>query len=298
MDLQSETWQKKFIRRLALILLIAASWAVLPQENYTHASDPQPSTEGPAVRSADAPKKEFWPRILQGIIPGHSRELMDVLGEPEFALLAFVALNLIVFVETGLLIGFFLPGDSLLVTAGVVCAASGWSLPLLLITLCLSAIIGDSIGYSIGFKTGPRIFNREKSFFFHKEHLLAAQKFYERHGGKTIMLARFMPIIRTFAPVVAGVGKMDYRRFLFFNIFGGVGWVISMIMIGYFLTSMINPLFMWLLGRPDFDVKDHIEKVIVIVVFLSISPGIIVWLKKKLQSKPAPEPVLAGKVGD
>ena len=103
----------------------------------------------------------------------------------------------------------------------------------MLSTLCLSAIVGDSVGYSIGFKTGPKIFRREKSLFFNKDHLLKAQQFYERHGGKTIILARFMPIIRTFAPVVAGVGRMEYRRFLFFNVFGGIGWVCSMVLIGY-----------------------------------------------------------------
>src|SRR4029077_15562398 len=136
----------------------------------------------------------------------------------EFAVAAFIVLNIIVFVETGLLIGFFLPGDSLLVTAGFVAYDCVWNVPLLLGTLSLSAIVGDSVGYSIGFKTGPKIFCREKSFFFKKDHLLKCQAFYEKHGGKTIILARFMPIFRTFAPVVAGVGKMQYSRFLFYNI--------------------------------------------------------------------------------
>jgi membrane-associated protein len=163
----------------------------------------------------------------------NSRELLDTLGRPEFTVAAFVVLNLVIFTETGLLIGFFLPGDSLLVTAGIVCWGSGWNLPLLLVTLSLAAIIGDTIGYLIGYKTGPKIFNREKSFFFNKDHLLKAQAFYEKHGGKTIVLARFMPIIRTFAPVVAGVGRMRYRNFLAFNVFGGIGWVFSMVLLGY-----------------------------------------------------------------
>src|SRR4029079_9077799 len=123
------------------------------------------------------------------------------------------------------LVGFFLPGDSLLVTAGIVFhnliavqGCSPWLLPPLLVTLCVSAIVGDSVGYGIGRKAGPRLFNRERSFFFRKEYLLMAQAFYEGHGGKTVVLARFMPILRTFAPVVAGIGNMNYRRFLLFNI--------------------------------------------------------------------------------
>lgn len=213
-------------------------------------------------------------------------ELMKVLSRPECMVAGFIILNIIVFVETGLLIGFCLPGDSLLVTAGIVCYMAEWNLPLLLGTLSLSAIVGDSLGYSIGYKAGPRIFTREKSLWFNKDHLLAAQSFYERHGGKTIILARFMPIIRTFAPVVAGVGKMEYRRFLFFNIIGGIGWVFSMILIGYFLTQVIDPPFKKMFGD-DFTVQKHIGKVIIVVVFLSISPGIYMWIKSKYRAKPA-----------
>src|SRR5207245_3002906 len=133
------------------------------------------------------------------------------------------------------------------------------------------AIVGDSVGYRIGWRTGPRIFNREQSRLFRKEHLLAAQAFYERHGGKTIVLARFMPIIRTFAPVVAGAARMDYRRFLFFNIFGGLGWVWSMVLAGYYLTNVLDPALKPIFGQ-NFRVQDHIEKVVLIVFFLSISP--------------------------
>jgi membrane-associated protein len=209
-----------------------------------------------------------------------SQELMEILSRPDFTVAAFVALNLIVFIETGLLIGFFLPGDSLLVTAGLVCYHSGWNLALLLGTLSVAAIVGDSVGYYIGFKTGPKIFNREKSLLFAKDHLLKAQAFYERHGGKTIILARFIPILRTFAPVVAGVGRMDYRRFLFFNVFGGIGWVFSMVLVGYFLTPVLDPALKPIFGE-GFQVQDHIEKVIIIVVFLSLSPGIVHWLRAK-----------------
>jgi membrane-associated protein len=221
----------------------------------------------------------FFLQVFENLF--NSRELMRILGQPEFTLAAFVVLNLIVFVETGLLIGFCLPGDSLLVTAGLVAAGSDWNLPLLLGTLSLSAIVGDSVGFGIGFKTGPKIFSREKSFLFRKDHLLKAQMFYERHGGKTIFLARFMPILRTFAPVVAGVGKMDYRRFVFFNVFGGVGWVCSMVLCGYFLPSLLNPLLRPIFGEA-FAIEEHVEKVVIVVVLVSIAPGIVMWLKAKL----------------
>src|SRR5438034_1511581 len=169
----------------------------------------------------------------------NSQALMATLAKPAMAVAAFVALNLVVFIETGLFC--FLPGDSLLVTAGLVAWNTGWNLPLLIGTLCAAAIAGDSVGYAIGFQTGPRIFSREKSLLFRKDHLLAAQAFYERHGGKTIVLARFMPFVRTFAPVVAGVGRMKYSRFLFFNVFGGIGWVVSMVLLGYSLTPFLDP---------------------------------------------------------
>ena len=215
----------------------------------------------------------------------NSQALMATLAKPEMTVAAFIALNLIVFTETGLFC--FLPGDSLLVTAGLCAYSTGWNLPLLLVTLSASAIVGDSVGYAVGYHTGPRIFNREGSRLFRKDHLLAAQAFYERHGGKTIVLARFMPIVRTFAPVVAGVGRMSYRRFLFFNVFGGVGWVVSMTMLGYYLPTVIDPPFKWLFG-PDFKIQDHIEKVIIVVVLLSITPGLIAWVRSKLKkSDPA-----------
>jgi membrane-associated protein len=228
-------------------------------------------------------KQQLWD-VFANLFNSH--ELMAVLARPEMTVAAFVALNLIVFAETGLLIGFFLPGDSLLVTAGLVATGAGWNLSLLLSTLCAAAIIGDSVGYSIGFRSGPHIFNREQSWLFRRDHLLAAQAFYERHGGKTVVLARFMPIVRTFAPVVAGVGRMNYPRFLFFNIFGGIGWVTSMIVLGYFLPTVIDPPFRRLFGA-QFDVKDHIEKVIIVVVLLSISPGIYAWVRAKLEKRRA-----------
>jgi membrane-associated protein len=213
----------------------------------------------------------------------NSHELMAVLARPQMMVAAFVALNLIVFIETGLLWP-ILPGDSLLVTAGLVAYSAGWSVPLLIVTLSASAILGDTVAYWIGYHTGPRLFSREKSLLFRKDHLLAAQAFYEKHGGKTVVLARFMPIIRTFAPVVAGIGRMKYSRFLYFNVFGGIGWVVSMVLIGYALTPFLDPLLKPIFGD-GFQMQDHVEKIIIVVVLLSIAPGIIAWLRAKWGKK-------------
>src|SRR5262249_23945114 len=146
--------------------------AVLPDDSVVAAPPEAPST--------------FLDDLLRNIFTFDSRGLLRTLGQPRYSIPAFIALNVIVFVETGLLVGFFLPGDSLLVITGMICSTPecGWNVPLLLLTLCISAIVGDSVGYSIGLKTGPKIFSREKSFFFNKDHLLKAQEFYQRHGGK------------------------------------------------------------------------------------------------------------------
>ena len=175
----------------------------------------------------------------------------------------------IVFAETGLMIGFFLPGDSLLVTAGIFAAAGHLDIVSLLLWVTLAAIVGDQLGYYIGFRTGPRIFRRQDSLLFKRDHLIRARDFYEKHGGKTIILARFIPIIRTFAPVVAGVGQMEYRRFVMFNVVGGFLWVWSMSLLGVFLGNAV----------PDID--RHIHKVIAVVVFLSILPAIIEYFRSR-----------------
>jgi len=175
----------------------------------------------------------------------------------------YVVLALIIFAETGLLIGFFLPGDSLLVTAGLFAGTGDLSLGVLFFLLTAMAIIGDAVGYWIGRVSGPRLFNRDKSLFFAKDHLLVAKAFYEKHGGKTIILARFMPIVRTFAPVVAGIGAMPYGRFTAYNVVGGITWIGSMLLIGYFL------------GRTIPNIQSKIHYVILIVIFISILPGII-----------------------
>ena len=175
----------------------------------------------------------------------------------------------IVFAETGLLVGFFLPGDSLLVTAGVFAAAGHLDIRLLLTLVTVAAIVGDQVGYYIGYRTGARIFRRPDSLFFKREHLVRAQQSYDRHGGKTIILARFMPIVRTFAPVVAGVAEMEYRRFVSFNVCGGFLWVWSMSLLGYSLGHAV----------PDID--RHIHLVIAVVVFLSLLPGIIEFVRSR-----------------
>ena len=175
----------------------------------------------------------------------------------------------IVFAETGLMVGFFLPGDSLLVTAGVFAAAGHLDIIGLLFWVTLAAILGDQLGYYIGYRTGPRIFRRHDSLLFKREHLLRARDFYERHGGKTIILARFIPVIRTFAPVVAGVGQMEYRRFVSFNVVGGFLWVWSMTLLGVTLGNVV----------PDID--RHIHVVIAIVVFLSILPALIEYVRSR-----------------
>ena len=169
----------------------------------------------------------------------------------------------IIFSETGLLVGVFLPGDSLLVTAGLFAAKGYLNVYTLAPTLTLAAICGNSVGYFIGRTTGPRIFNRENSLFFNKKHAMRAHAFYEKHGRKTIVLAQFMPIIRTFAPVIAGVGGMRFPTFIAFNVIGAITWIWSMVGIGYFLGSRV----------PGID--QHIEIVIAIVIFISILPGLI-----------------------
>lgn len=182
----------------------------------------------------------------------------------------YLALTIIVFAETGLLAGFFLPGDSLLVTAGLVAAVDPsmniWVLNLL---LCAAAITGDTAGYWIGYHLGPKIFNKEDSFFFHKNHLVRTQKFYEKHGPKTIILARFVPVVRTFAPTVAGAGRMNYKKFLTYNIIGGIGWVVSMTFLGFFLARSI----------PDIEKKVH--WVVLVVIVLSILPILKEWLHSR-----------------
>jgi membrane-associated protein len=172
----------------------------------------------------------------------------------------YVLLVAVVFTETGLLVGFFLPGDSLLITAGLVAAAGGLNIWWVNALLCVAAIVGDTVGYAIGARIGPRLFTREQSLLFNPRHVERTRRFYARHGAKTIVIARFVPIIRTFAPVVAGVGQMPYRRFIFYNVAGGVGWVWSMTWAGY------------LLGQAIPDIDRHVHVIVAVVVVLSVIP--------------------------
>jgi membrane-associated protein len=186
----------------------------------------------------------------------------------------------VIFAETGLFVGFFLPGDSLLVTAGIFCTAANPTgtalLDIVTLNLAVSAaaIIGDTVGYWIGAKAGPKLFNREKSLFFSRRHLLRTKEFYERHGGKTIIIARFVPIIRTFAPAVAGVGKMGYRRFISFNVFGGIAWSLSMTLLGFTL------------GKNFPQITKRIDMVIMVIIAVSLLPIVISYLSNRKKNVP------------
>jgi membrane-associated protein len=182
---------------------------------------------------------------------------------------SYALLFAIVFAETGLLVGFFLPGDSLLVTAGLVAATGALNIWWLNVVLIIAAVVGDSVGYAIGRRIGPRLFTREKSLLFNPAHVERTRRFYERHGAKTIVIARFVPIVRTFAPTVAGVGQMEYRRFIFYNVAGGVGWVLSMTWAGY------------LLGQSVPNIGDHIHLVVAIVIVLSLIPIAVELLRER-----------------
>ena len=179
----------------------------------------------------------------------------------------------IIFAESGLLIGFFLPGDSLLFTAGFLASAGFFNIHILVLGCFIAAITGDSIGYYIGHRWGRRLFSKDDSLFFHKNHLMRAEKFYEKHGGKTIILARFMPIIRAFAPVVAGIGKMHYPTFLSYNLLGGLLWAVVIPYLGYYLGKSI----------PDID--KYLIPMVGLIILASVSPGLYHALKTKEQRK-------------
>lgn len=181
----------------------------------------------------------------------------------------------IVFAETGLLVGLFLPGDSLLFTVGVVTGAGELDIVKVCTLLTVMSILGDQSGYFIGYRTGPRIFRKKDSLFFKQDYVKRTQDFYEKHGGKTLIYAKFVPIVRTFAPFMAGVGRMKYSRFLMFNVVGGVLWVVSMTMAGYYL------------GAVPF-VRRHFEKVVIGIVLVSVLPVIIQIVKARRESKARP----------
>ncbi len=181
----------------------------------------------------------------------------------------YLGLNAIIFAETGLFFGFFLPGDSLLLAAGIFAGSGSMSIQFLLISLTISAIVGDATGFWIGRHMGHFLYEKKETFFFRKKHLHQAQDFYNKHGGKTIILARFIPIIRTFAPAVAGAAKMKYSKFASFNIIGAILWIFSLTLSGYFLGKVMGE-----------SISKYLHFLIVGIIFLSVLPLIVRWFKK------------------
>ncbi|OGM14098.1 hypothetical protein A3D84_03255 [Candidatus Woesebacteria bacterium RIFCSPHIGHO2_02_FULL_42_20] len=180
----------------------------------------------------------------------------------------YIGLFFIVFAESGLFFGFFLPGDSLLFTAGFLASQNFLNIVVLVPLLIIAAISGDSVGYWMGRRFGNWLMRQKETFFFQKKYMTRAQEFYDKHGGKTIVMARFVPAVRTFAPVVAGMAKMHYRTFLSFNIFGGIFWSAGMLLLGYFLGSLI----------PDID--KYLLPIVGVIIIVSVLPGVIHFIKE------------------
>jgi membrane-associated protein len=222
-------------------------------------------------------EKINWLRHLAE--PDQLRELVNLGGPPW---VGYLILSAVIFSETGLLIGFFLPGDSLLFTAGFLSSGGQGSdggvfrIEILMVLLSVAAILGDAVNYFLGLQMEEHVFEKGRLRFVKHEHLLAAKAFYERHGGKAIVLARFVPLVRTFTPFVAGVARMGYRRFAIYNIAGGIGWVVAMLLAGYWL------------GNIPF-VKEHFEQVVILIVVISLVPVFIAawraWRQSRTQAK-------------
>lgn len=206
----------------------------------------------------------------------HSLTNPDTLGhmisDSPHVWIMYVALFLIVFAESGLLVGFFLPGDSLLFTIGIVAGAGKLQIGVIIAALAFASILGDGIGFFLGSTLGYRLFQNSKSKIFRREYLDRTHAFYEKHGGKTIIYAKFVPIIRTFAAFIAGVGKMHYSRFLTFNILGAVGWVTTMICLGYALGNI--PI-----------VRQNFEKVVLLIIALSLLPVVLQVISSRKKSE-------------
>jgi membrane-associated protein len=214
-------------------------------------------------------EKINWLRDLAD--PKKLSELVEFGG---FPWIGYAILSAVIFSETGLLIGFFLPGDSLLFTAGFLSSSGVFRIELLIVALSAAAILGDAVNYFLGLQMEEHVFEKGRLRFVKHEHLLAAKAFYERHGGKAIVLARFVPLVRTFTPFVAGVARMGYRRFAIYNIAGGIGWVVAMLLAGYWLGNI--PL-----------VKEHFELVVVGIVVISLLPVLIAaWRAWRGRRKP------------
>ncbi|MFO1005832.1 MAG: VTT domain-containing protein [Planctomycetaceae bacterium] len=201
-----------------------------------------------------------WLKWVVGLAnPDNLQKAVNLWGPPWVGYLVLAA---IIFSETGLLVGFFLPGDSLLFTTGFLCSKEIFSIFPLMTVLSVAAILGDAVNYQIGLRMGEHVFEKGKLKFVKHKHLMAAKAFYEKHGGKAIIMARFVPLIRTFTPFVAGVARMNYRQFVLYNIVGGIGWVVSMTVAGYFLGQLP-----W--------VQANFEKVVLMIIIISVLPVII-----------------------
>ncbi|HLE60148.1 MAG TPA: DedA family protein [Thermoanaerobaculaceae bacterium] len=192
----------------------------------------------------------------------------------EYGLLTYVLLFVIVFCETGLVVTPFLPGDSLLFAVGAFAARGSLDVVVALVVLSAAAVLGDTVNYWIGAIVGPKVFHKENVRFLNRKHLDRTHEFYERYGGKTIVIARFVPIVRTFAPFVAGIGKMTYGRFLSYNVFGGLLWVLLFVLGGYYFGNI--PI-----------VRSNFSLVIVAIVLLSVMPGVIEALRQRARSRAA-----------
>jgi membrane-associated protein len=195
-------------------------------------------------------------------------KLIHLLSQVVTGGLGYLLLAAIVFSETGLLGGLFLPGDSLLFTVGVVAGAGSLNIVQICALLAVASTLGDQSGYLLGYRTGPAIFSRKDSRLFKQEYVTRTQRFYEKHGGKTLVYAKFVPIVRTFAPFMAGVGRMQYSRFVGFNVAGGLGWVLSMTLAGYTLGGI--PL-----------IRKHFEKVVIGIVVVSVLPLILTYFRSR-----------------
>jgi membrane-associated protein len=188
--------------------------------------------------------------------------------------LLYVVLFLVIFCETGLVVTPFLPGDSLLFAAGALAARPGFPLEIgwVVVSLCVAGVLGNTVNYSIGYRVGPKVFSSERSKLFNKKHLLSAQAFYQRYGGKTIVLARFIPIIRTFAPFVAGIGRMSYRRYTLYNLLGTLPWVGGFAFGGYFFGNLPT-------------IKRNFHFVVVAIIIISVMPAVIGFIREKRRGR-------------
>jgi membrane-associated protein len=198
--------------------------------------------------------------------------LIQLLSQVATGWLGYALLAAIVFAETGLLVGLFLPGDSLLFTIGVVAGAGELNIVQICLLLVISSIAGDQCGYFLGRRTGPAIFSRPDSRWFKQEYVKRTQQFYERHGGKTLIYAKFVPVVRAFAPYMAGVGRMRYVRFFSFNVWGGLGWVLSMTLFGYSIGNYAP-------------IRRNFEKVVLGIVFVSVLPMVLQYLQSRKVAK-------------